>query len=223
MDDRKERLKESILHSIIISILAFTLLTVFILKITNNGLLLITTIIGIIYILIYVKRPFNKSHLIINGFICLLIVLLFGILIGRYISTASSIGIGIGISVGIVDVLSFTKKGKNTTNAKLMSNKLLMYKLIVYGISFKDKSPVPMKGLGDFMYYAILLSALFQFTKSTTILFLGMIFCFLGCVINWIIIPFIYKKPWYKGFPATIIPFILLLPLYISGGTCCYI
>ena len=216
MDDRKERLKESILHSIIISILALILLTVFILKITNNLLLLMTTIIGIIYILIYVKRPFNKSHLIINGIICLLIVLLFGILIGRYISIASAIGIG--ISVGIVDVLSFTKKGKNTTNAKVMRKKPLMYKLIVYGISFKDKSPVPTKGLGDFMYYAILLSALFQFTKSTTILFLGMIFCFLGCVINWIIIPFIYKKPWYKGFPATIIPFILLLPLYIISG-----
>ena len=143
-------------------------------------------------------------------------VLLFGILIGRYISTASAIAIG--ISVGIVDVLSFTKKGKDTTNAKVMRNKPLMYKLIVYGISFKDKSPVPTKGLGDFMYYAILLSTLFQFTKNSTILFVGMIFCFLGCVINWIIIPFIYKKPWYRGFPATIIPFIFLLPLYIISG-----
>lgn len=216
MDDRKERLKESILHSIIISILALILLTVFILKITNNVLLLITTIIGMIYILIYIKKPFNKNHLIISGFICLLIVLLSGILIGRYISTASAIAIG--ISVGIVDVFSFTKKGKNTTNAKVMRNKPLMYKLIVYGISFKDKSPVPTKGLGDFMYYSILLSTLFQFIKSTTILFLGMLFCFLGCVINWVIIPFIYKKPWYKGFPATIIPFIFLLPLYIISG-----
>lgn len=50
MDNRKERLIESIIHSIIISILALILLTVFILKITNNVLLLITTIIGIIYI-----------------------------------------------------------------------------------------------------------------------------------------------------------------------------
>lgn len=216
MDDRKERLKESILHSIIISILALILLTVFILKITNNVLLLITTIIGMIYILIYIKKPFNKSHLILSGFICLLTVLQFGILIGRYISTASAIAIG--ISVGIMDVLSFTKKGKNTTNAKVMRNKPLMYKLIVYGISFKDKSPVPTKGLGDFMYYAILLSTLFQFTKSTTILLVGMLFCFLGCVINWIIIPFIYRKPWYKGFPATIIPFMFLLALYITSG-----
>lgn len=216
MDDRKERLKESILHSIIISILALILLTVFILKIINNVLLLITTIIGMIYVLIYVKKPFNKNHLIISGFICLLTVLLFGILIGRYISITSAIAIG--ISVGIVDVLSFTKKGKNTTNAKVMGNKPLMYKLIVYGISFKDKSPVPTKGLGDFMYYAILLSTLFQFTKSNTILFLGILFCFLGCAINWIIIHFIYKRPWYRGFPATIIPFIFLLPLYIISG-----
>lgn len=216
MGDRKERLKESILHSIIISILALILLTVFILNITNNALLSILTIIGMIYVLIYVKKPFNKDDLIISSFICLLTVLLFGILIGRYISTVSAIAIG--ISVGLVDVLSFTKKGKNTTNAKVMRNKPLMYKLIVYGISFKDKSPVPTKGLGDFMYYAILLSALFQFTKNSTVLFLGMLFCFLGCVINWIIICFIYKKPWYKGFPATIIPFIFLLPLYIISG-----
>lgn len=216
MDNRKERLIESILHSILIVILALILLAFFLLKINNNVVLLITTIIGMVYLFIYVKKPFNKSHLIINSILCMLAVLLCGVLIGRYIPIASAIGIG--ITVGIVDVLSFTKKGKNTTNAKVMRNKPLMHKLIVYGISFKDKSPVPTKGLGDFMYYAILLSVLFQFSKDTTILFLGCFAVFLGCVINWIIVCFIYKKPWYKGFPATIIPFIFLIPLYIISG-----
>nr|WP_295975180.1 hypothetical protein [uncultured Bacillus sp.] len=215
MDNRKERLKESILHSILIVILAFIFLAFFILKI-NHVVLLITAIIGMAYLLIYVKKPFNKNDLIVNGVFCMLAVLLCGVLIGRYIPIASAIGIG--MAVGIVDVLSFTKKGKNTANAKVMRNKPLMSKLIVYGISFKDQSPVPTKGLGDFMYYAILLSALFQFSKSTTILFLGCFAVFLGCVINWIIVCFIYKKPWYKGFPATIIPFIFLIPLYIFSG-----
>jgi len=164
----------------------------------------------------YIKKPLNKDHLFISGIICMLSVLSCGIFIGRVIPIASALAIG--FSVAIVDVLSFTKKGKNTTNAKIMNNKEFMYKLIVYGISFKDKSPVPTKGLGDFIYYAVLLSALFSFSKSSNILLLGTLLCFTGCALNWIIIPFIYKKSWYRGFPATIIPFALLLPLYIISG-----
>lgn len=187
-----------------------------ILKVNNNVVFLTISIIGIVYLLVYVKKPFNKKHLIVNSIFCMLAVLLCGVLIGSYIPVDSAIGVG--FAVGIVDVLSFTKKGKNTTNAKVMGNQPLMNKLIVYGVSFRDKSPVPTKGLGDFLYYAILLSALFQFSKDTTILLLGCSAVFLGCAVNWIIVCFIYKKPWYKGFPATIIPFIFLIPLFIISG-----
>jgi hypothetical protein len=214
MEDRKEKLKESILHSVIIVIIALTILSVFILEIKNNLLLIITAIIGMVYVFIYVKKPYNKKYLIINSAIGMIAALLWGVMIGRYIPITSAITIG--LCVGIMDVVSFTKKGKNTMNAKVMNNKPLMYKLIVYGISFKDKSPVPTKGLGDFVYYAILLSTLYQYTKDTTILIWGCTTVFLGCVINWIIVCFIYKKSWYKGFPATIIPFLLLIPLYLT-------
>jgi hypothetical protein len=214
MEERNQKLKESILHSVIIVIIALILLAVFILKMRNVVVFLITAIIGMSYIVIYVKKPLNKKHLIVSGGICLIAVLLCGVMIGRYIPITSAITIG--LCVGIIDIISFTKKGKNTLNAKVLDNKSLTSKLIVYGMSFKDKSPVPTKGLGDFMYYAILLSALFQLSKGITILFLGCIAVFLGCAINWIIVCFIYKKPWYKGFPATIIPFAFLIPLYIA-------
>ncbi len=90
-----------------------------------------------------------------------------------------------------------------------------MSKLIVYGASFKNRAPVPTKGLGDFAYYAILLSSLFKLSQNETILLWGCAAVFLGFAVNWTIVCFIYKKPWNKGFPATIIPFAFLLPLII--------
>lgn len=215
MEDLKEKLQESILHSVIVVITALILLTVFILDIKNDAVLAIASIIGMAYVFIYVKKPLNKKYLIVNSMICMMAVLLFGVMIGRYIPLATAITIG--ICVAMADVISFTKKGKNTMNAKVMSNKPLMSKLIVYGMSFKNKLPVPTKGLGDFAYYAILLSALYQLSAGMTIFLWGCVAVFLGCAINWIIVCFIYKKTWYKGFPATIIPFVLMMPLYITS------
>jgi hypothetical protein len=211
----KERLKESILHSVIVMIVALILLSVFILEIKNDVVLIIAALMGIAYGFVYVRKPLNKKHLILNSMICMIAVLLFGVMIGRFIPLSSAITVG--FCVAIVDVISFTKKGENTMNAKVMSNKPLMSKLIVYGMSFKNKAPVPTKGLGDFAYYAILLSTLYQRSEEMTILILGCTAVFLGCVVNWIIVCFIYNKTWYKGFPATIVPFIMLMPIYISS------
>lgn len=114
-----------------------------------------------------------------------------------------------------MDIISFMKLGKKTINAKVMNNKKLMSKLIVYGKSFKNGKPVPTKGLGDIVFYAILISGIYKLEYNNFFIIYGACLIFLGCVINWIIICFIYKKKGYKGFPATIIPFLCLLPLLI--------
>ncbi|MBU3113688.1 hypothetical protein [Clostridium lacusfryxellense] len=213
MTELKEKLIESILHSIIIMIIS---LFITCLVIMNLSLFLISmsSIIGVLFLITYIRKPYNKEHLIINSWICLICVAFIGSMIGIIIPLSSLIGLGIGMS--IFDILSFTKIGSKTTNAKIMANKHLMWKLIVYGKSFKDKKPIPTKGFGDFLFYSILLSSIYKMSNNFDFLFYGACLIFLGCTINWIIVSFIYNKKWYKGFPATFIPFIFVIPIFIK-------
>ena len=213
MSKLKENLIESIIDSIIIMIIS--LLTTCLIVI-NLSLLLISmcSIIGVLFLINYIKKPYNKEYLIINSWICMICVIFIGSLIGKIIPLSSLIGIGMGIS--IFDILSFTKIGSKTTNAKVMANKNLMWKLIVYGKSFNGKKPIPTKGLGDFLFYTILLSGIYKISNNFYFLFYATCLIFLGCIINWIIVCFIYNKKWYKGFPATFIPFIFVSPIIVK-------
>lgn len=210
----KEKLNEAIIHSIVIIIISLLSACAFIINVSNIVFMTVGCLIGIILIANYVRKPYNKEHLIINSWICLIGVLFIGNFIGKNIPIACLLGIGVGTSV--FDVISFTKFGAKTTNAKVMANKKLMYKLIVYGRSLKGGNPVPTKGLGDFLFYFILLSGMYKLSSSYSFLLSGACLIFLGCVINFVIIYLIYNRKWYKGFPATFIPFILVIPLLLK-------
>lgn len=210
----KERLNEAIIHSILIIIISLLASYVIIVNVSNIVFMTVGCLIGIIFIANYVRKPYNKEHLILNSWICLIGVLFIGNFIGKNISASFLIGIGVGASV--FDVISFTRFGNKTTNAKVMANKKLMYKLIVYGRSLKGGNPVPTTGLGDFLFYFILLSGMYKLSSSYSVLLSGICLIFLGCVINFVIIYLIYGKKWYKGFPATFIPFILVIPLLLK-------
>lgn len=214
MSELKQKLVESIIHSIIIMIISLFITFIIIIDLSNTFFMAVSVIIGVIFLITYIKKPYNKEALMINSWICMICVLFIGNLIGKMIPLTSLISFGIGIS--IVDIISFTKIGSKTSNAKVMSNKNLMAKLIVYGKSLKNNNIVPTKGLGDFAFYTILLSGLYKISNSNYYLFYGACLVFLGCAINWIIVCFIYDKKWYKGFPATFIPFISLLPLFLQ-------
>ncbi|MGK0468378.1 hypothetical protein [Clostridium sp.] len=213
MSELKEKLIESILHSIIIMIISLFVTCLVIMRL-SLFLLSMSSIIGVLFLITYIKKPYNKEHLIINSWLCMICVIFIGSVIGKIITLSNLIGIGMGVS--IFDIISFTKIGSKTANSKVMANKKLMWKLIVYGKSFKDKKPIPTKGLGDFLFYTILLSGIYKISNNSDFLFYGVCLIFLGCTINWIIVSFIYNKKWYKGFPATFIPFILVLPLFFK-------
>ncbi len=212
MSELKEKLIESLIHSILIMIISL-LITYLIIINLSILFMSIGSIIGVIF-LTYIKKPYNKEHLIINSWLGMIFAIFIGSLIGNIIPISSLIAIGVGTS--IVDIISFTKIGTKTTNAKIMANKKLMWKFIVYGKSFKNGKAIPTKGLGDFLFYTILLSGLYKVSDNATFLFYGACLIFLGCTINWIIVCFIYDKKWYKGFPATFIPFIFVVPLFLQ-------
>lgn len=208
------KLNEAIIHSIFIIIISLLVAYAFIVNASNIVFMIVSCLVGIIFIVNYVRKPYNKEHLILNSWICLISVLFIGNFIGKNIPTSSLIGVGIGVSV--FDVISFTKFGTKTTNAKVMANKKLLYKLIVYGKSLKGGNPVPTSGLGDFLFYFILLSGMYKLSSSYSFLLGGACLIFLGCIINFVIIYLIYDRKWYKGFPATFIPFILVIPLLLK-------
>lgn len=214
MTDLKARLIESIIHSIIIMIISLIITSLIIINLSNIFWMSMSSIIGVIFLIIYIKKPYKKEYLVINSWICMIFIIFIGSLIVKIVPLSSLIGVIIGIP--IFDIISFMKIGSKTTNAKVMSNKNLMAKLIVYGKSFKNNKAVPTKGLGDFLFYTILLSGIYKVSNDSNVVFYGACLIFLGCAINWIIVCFIYNKKWYKGFPATFIPLISLLPLFLK-------
>lgn len=214
MSELKQKLIESIIHSIIIMIISLFITYFIVIHLSNTFFMVMSFFIGVLFLITYIKKPYNKESLMINSWLCMICILFIGNFIGKSIPLSSLISCGFAIS--IVDIISFTKIGSKTANAKVMTNKNLMAKLIVYGKSFKNNNIVPTKGLGDFVFYAILLSGIYKLSNNTSYIFYGACLVFLGCVINWIIVCFIYNKKWYKGFPATFIPFILVLPLLLQ-------
>jgi len=210
----RERLNEAIIHSILIIIISLLASYVIIVNVSNILFMSISSLIGIIFIANYIRKPYNKEQLIINSWLCLIGVLFIGNFIGKNIPPASLVGVGVGMSV--FDVISFTRFGTKTTNAKVMANKKMMYKLIVYGRSLKGGNPVPTTGLGDFLFYFILLSGIYKISNSYSFFISGICLIFLGVIINFVIIYMIYNKKGYKGFPATFIPFILLVPILLK-------
>lgn len=214
MGELKEKFIESVIHSIIVMIISLISICFVTIKISNIYLIVGISTIGTLFMIFYIKKECELNWLIGCSWVCLISVIFIGTLIGKVIAVTSAISIATMVS--IMDIISFTKFGTKTTNAKVMANKNLMIKLIVYGVSFKNQKAVPTKGLGDFMLYTILLASIYKASNNVMFLFYGTILVFLGCVINWIIVYHRYDKIGYKGFPATFIPFLLVLPLLIK-------
>lgn len=210
MDDK---LKKSYIWSFIYLIIEFIMIYIF--KSFYHDAILYISILGIIYILInlfFIK--YKKEHLFINGIISYVTVILLGVWTGGIFDVAEIICLA--ASVSIVDVVSFTKYGKNTPNAKLMSNGNTMYKLIVYGKG-KEAILYPTLGIGDYYNFSFWISGL---SNNTYMLILLCFAIWMGNLINNMITYKIHNKPTYKGLPATIIPFVCIVVCYLIGSTC---
>lgn len=174
--------------------------------------LLPVSFLGGAYIIIFAFFiPYKRERLFINGLVSALIVACIGISVGRILDLEGVVAIGTSIS--LIDVLSFTKYGKHTVNAKAMSNVTFMSKLVVYG---KGKGDIlyPTCGLGDFFYYAMWITGTHNLSSDISAYGLAVVMILLGSILNFIIIGKIYTRENYKGFPATILPFLCICGLY---------
>lgn len=209
--------KKKLIHSIVwstIYIIIHGLLTTTGSLLFPKAFLMFCGIVGGIYILIHAFfMKYRRNWLFISGLISAFAVTCLGIMIGNRLGFEDVIAIGAAISV--VDILSFTKYGKHTANAKAMSNIHFMSKLIVYGKE-KDDVLVPTCGIGDYFYYSIWISGIHTVSNSIYAYLGSSGLILLGSCIHYAIIIKLSQKENYKGFPATVIPFLCVLLLYIG-------
>ena len=167
-------------------------------------------VIGGIYLFANIVwlKPKRKS-LFINGIIFLISITMIGMLVATYLSFLMIVSMGVAVS--IVDVLSFTRFGQKTANAKAMSNPDLVYKLLIYGKG-KGDTLYPTYGLGDCFYYALWMSGLSNSIQEMLLLELAIL---LGSVVNMLIVQITYKRPGYKGLPGIPIPYICVLIVFL--------
>lgn len=211
VQERKEKLLQSIRCSILYMVI-YCVLVLLTIHFVSDRILAGVGIVGGIYIFInafFIK--YKRERLFVNGLISAIIVLCLGVLVGESIDLEGIIALGAAIS--IMDILSFTKYGKHTVNAKAMSNTHFMSKLVVYGKG-KGTVLIPTKGVGDYFYYALWVAGVWNLSTGFTAYIMATVMIFIGTAIDYLIIAHLYKKDNYKGFPATVIPFICVAIWY---------
>ena len=211
-NDLNTRFKESVRWSFALNLLyGFCIVGIALLVPTTAQTVI--AILGGVYALYYIFfRKYNKAELFWNSCGLFVVSMCIGSLVGGQMDAESLISVGVGIS--LVDVLSFTKYGRKTLNAKAMSNTNLLAKLILYGKN-KEGKLIPTTGFGDYLYYSVWVSGVAMLTGSPLHTALGAALIYIGTGLNCLVISRLYKKENYKGLPATILPFLCVLPLLI--------
>lgn len=165
----------------------------------------IVFLINIVGIIVLWTRPLSKKSLYLLNIFNILAASSFAYLIIAFlIDSIESFVVMITIIV-VMDVFSFTKKGKMTPNARLMNNNNALARLCICLPVPKKPGLQPVIGVGDLYFYsAIMFFSLHTFGVSV----LGKVFLliFVGQLTNIILISIIKNKVWYKGFPATLFP-----------------
>lgn len=172
--------------------------------------ILILFLVDLAGIIVLWLKPLSRKLLyILNVLNCLASVSFAYLLITAFIKSVDSFVAFIIILV-VMDVFSFTKAGKKTPNAKLISNNNALPRLSIC-LPVPDKPGLqPIIGVGDLYFYGtISVFSIHHFGMSVFGYIVLLILA--GQLINILLISYIKEKVWYKGFPATLFPGIFYL------------
>jgi energy-coupling factor transporter transmembrane protein EcfT len=176
--------------------------------------LLTVGIVGVIYILLNIfGMKYKRERLFLNGIIGALSVMFIGSWFGKQLDLESTISIGAAVTA--MDIISFTKIGKRTVNAKAMSNKTVAAKLFVYGLE-KNDVLIPTCGYGDYLYYAMWISGIHALSSAIQVYVIAALMIFLGIIIQSIVVKRLSGKDNFKGFPGTVFPFLCTVFAYLG-------
>lgn len=178
-----------------------------------NLLLLAVGISGAVYIMLNLFCiQYKRERLFINGLVGAMSVMCIGIWFGKQLDLESTISIGAVVTT--MDIISFTRIGKKTVNAKAISNKTAAAKLFVYGRE-KNDVLIPTCGFGDYLYYAMWISGTHALSSSgISYAFVAFMVC-VGTILQSIAVKLLSKRDRFKGFPGTVFPFLCTVLAYL--------
>ena len=179
----------------------------------SNLLLLAVGVSGAVYIILNMFCiQYKRERLFINGLVGAMSVMCIGIWLGKQLDLESTISIGAVVTA--MDIMSFTRIGKKTVNAKAMSNKTVAAKLFVYGLE-KNDVLIPTCGFGDYLYYAIWISGTHALSSSGIFYAFVAFMVFAGTILQSITVKVLSKRDGFKGFPGTVFPFLCTVLAYL--------
>lgn len=202
----------SVEYSLIIVITLITCALTFISYRILAEVMLIILVFGMAALVFLWRRKLTRNSLYLNNILNLFVADIAAYFLIRYVAISIDTLIGFIAGVAAIDVLSFTKHGKNTPNAKLMSNINTIARLSICLPVPGKPGLQPIIGVGDLLYYSVITMYYVQ-TGGALIGFHSALFLIAGQILNIIGIMVLKKclKEQYKGFPATLFPGILII------------
>lgn len=217
MDNTKR--KNFILAYIYIIAITFLVIALSYISIKIPILPMMITFIFVIAAICFVwKRKLSKFILYVNNVLLLLATNIIAYILVNYVIKSLDSLNGIVVSVSVIDVISFTKLGKHTLNAKLMNNTNSLARLSVCLPLPKVPGLLPIIGAGDLQYYSMITMYYIKTAGNMAGLYAALILV-IGQLINIIAILILKKiqKERYKGFPATLFPGMFIFIANIFG------
>jgi len=176
--------------------------------------ILILFIVNLAGVVVLWTRPLSRNLLyLLNVLNCLASVSFACLLVTVFIKSVDSF-LTMMIIIVVMDVFSFTKKGKKTPNARLINQSNTLARLSICLPVPGKPGLQPIIGVGDLYFYSVISVFLLHFFGANNFGYM-LLMVLAGQLLNILFIAIIKNKTWYKGFPATLFPGILSLIIMI--------
>lgn len=168
-------------------------------------IMLIFVIFVVAGLIIVWKSKLSKKLLYFNNLLLFIFPACLAYFANCYIIHSMDTIIGVVVGVAVMDVVSFTKRGRNTLNAKASANMNTLARLSVCLPVPKKPGLQPIIGVGDLTYYSVIM---IYFINSDGVQagLIAFSVIFLGQLVNILAIMYVKKKQLFDGFPATLFP-----------------
>lgn len=202
--DFSQIVKDTFVPTIIGKVLFLACCSALIVLLPNINILSILAIIGVVYLIWYLKAKINVNYFLLANYIFVIAIILISLFVSQKIVKDVPGLIAFITIMVVIDVISFTnlRLSKYTLNTAVINNKKLLSKLLIYADVKKYPFYLPIFGMGDVYFLSVILSSLYALNKS--FLLYGNILILFGTVLDIALIWIFHNKEKFKGYPATV-------------------
>ncbi|WP_438493602.1 hypothetical protein [Paenibacillus sp. IHBB 3054] len=162
------------------------------------------------------KKSISRTVIYLHNGLNIVCALFLAYMLSAYVFVSESAIIGAALGVVVMDVFSFTKRGRFTLNAKLMGQNNTAVRLSICLPVSGKRGLIPVIGVGDLVFYSMLTMVALKSDSEFGLLF-AVLPILAGQLLNIAIILAVKDKKGFKGFPATLMPGLLFIVFYITG------